>query len=98
MAAQELVTLYRVIIWLPSIVSPVLAVVFESLFVFCYDRRARNELMTTHKLGVQLDIYRSKEGLTKIVTDLRNLFGSRIESSFSVQQYYSKSRKDLRLS
>ena len=55
--------------------TPLLAVIFECLFVFCFDRRARRELMTTYKLEHHLDVAINKEGLSKIVTDLRKLIG-----------------------
>lgn len=48
-------------------------IVFYLKKVFCFDQRARRELMTTYKLEKQLDIAISKEGLSKIVTDLRKL-------------------------
>jgi hypothetical protein len=60
--------------------TPLLAVIFECLFVFCFDQRARRELMTTYKLEHQLDIAINKEGLSKIVTDLRKLIG-KLDSS-----------------
>ena len=55
--------------------TPVLAVIFESLFVFCHDRKARNDLITQHNLlrSQVLKSHSSKEGLSKIIKDLRNL-------------------------
>ena len=54
---------------------PVLAVIFESLFVFSHDRKSRNYLITQHNLlrSQVLESYSSKDGLSKIIKDLRNL-------------------------
>ena len=54
---------------------PVLAVIFESLFVFCHDRKSRNYLITQHNLlrSEVVEKHSSKDGLSKIIKDLRNL-------------------------
>ena len=61
---------------------PVLAVIFESLFVFCHDKKSRNDLINQHNLlrSQVLELHSSKEGLSKIIKDLRNLL-DKLENS-----------------
>ena len=53
--------------------TPLLAVVFECLFVFSFNRRMRNTMLQSQGLRRYLDMHGNSEGLRKIVQDLRNL-------------------------